>query len=341
MTQSSFASSLPAFTQSPQFRDAKFRNPVPMRKHSVGETARLWWAFMFNKPPGTVPRQPVPVRTLTREALLAAPDNTLCRLGHSTMLFKLAGEFYLTDPVFSERASPVQWAGPARFHRPPIAIEDLPPIKAVILSHDHYDHLDRAAVLALAPKTSLFLTPLGVGNRLADWGIAADKVRQFDWWQGMEVAGVRFVATPAQHFSGRGLNDGNATLWASWVILHRELRLFFSGDTGYFDGFKEIGAKYGPFDVALLETGAYDQRWPDVHMQPEQTLQAFLDLKGKGLLPVHNGTFDLGLHRWQDPFERIAALAQAKGVPLATPEMGEAVDLLRPHTGRAWWRDLA
>jgi L-ascorbate metabolism protein UlaG (beta-lactamase superfamily) len=341
MTSFSFAPSMPSFPQSPQFRDAKFRNPVPMRKHSFGESARLWWTFMFDKPAGTVPRQPVPVRALSREALLAAPDNTLYRLGHSTMLIKLAGEFYLTDPVFSERASPVQWAGPARFHQPPISIADLPPIKAVILSHDHYDHLDRAAILALAPKTSMFLTPLGVGNRLIDWGVAAAHVRQFDWWQGAELGGVRFVATPAQHFSGRGLNDGNATLWASWVILHGDLRLFFSGDTGYFDGFKEIGAKYGPFDLALIETGAYDQRWPDVHMQPEQTLQAFLDLKGKWLLPVHNGTFDLGLHRWQEPFERIAALAQARAVPLATPEMGEAVYLRQPEAGQAWWRALA
>jgi hypothetical protein len=149
MTCLSFAPPLPSFPQSPQFRDAKFRNPVPMRKHSFAEAARLWWTFMFDKPAGTVPRQPVPVRALTREALLAAPDNTLYRLGHSTMLIKLAGEFYLTDPVFSERASPVQWAGPARFHKPPIAIADLPPIKAVILSHDHYDHLDHAAILAL------------------------------------------------------------------------------------------------------------------------------------------------------------------------------------------------
>jgi len=340
MTYSSLATASPLFADSPQFKDDKFRNPAPMHKHSLGEMARLWWTFMFDKPSGTIPRQPVPVRALSREALLAAPDNTLYRLGHSTMLIKLGGAFYLTDPVFSKRASPVQWAGPARFHAPPISIEDLPPIKAVILSHDHYDHLDHAAIMALAPKTGMFLTPLGVGQRLIDWGVDASKVRQHDWWQETELGGVRFVATPAQHFSGRGLGDGNSTLWASWVILHADLRLFFSGDTGYFAGFKEIGAKYGPFDVALMETGAYDKQWPDVHMQPEQTLQAFLDVQGRWLLPVHNGTFDLGLHRWQEPFDRISALAQARGVSMATPEMGEPLNLKQPHPGQAWWRKL-
>lgn len=325
---------------SPQYHEGKFRNPVPMRQYSFTEMVGLWWNAMLNKPAGTVPKGAVPVRPLTGAALLAAPDNTLYRLGHSTMLVKLGGAFYLTDPVFSQRASPVQWAGPARFHAPPIALDDLPPIKAVIISHDHYDHLDHAAVKALAAKTEVFLTPLGVGDRLVDWGIDAAKVRQFDWWQETEVGGVRFVATPGQHFSGRSLLDRDSTLWASWVILHDDLRLFFSGDTGYFKGFREIGARFGPFDVALLETGAYDRMWPDVHMQPEETMQAFHDLGAGWLLPVHNGTFDLGLHRWREPFERIAALAEEQGVRLATPEMGEALDLKRPHAGRRWWSEI-
>ncbi|RZA35736.1 MAG: hydrolase [Lysobacteraceae bacterium] len=340
MTYCSLAFAAPPHTDSPQFADGKFRNAIKMREYSFGEMVGLWWNAMLNKPAGTMPKGAVPVRPLTRAALLAAPDKTLFRLGHSSMLFKLGGEFYLTDPVFSERASPVQWAGPKRFHAPPISIAELPPIKAVILSHDHYDHLDHAAIMALSAKTGHFLAPLGVGDRLVEWGIEAGKVRQLDWWQEAKIDGVRFVATPAQHFSGRTLGDRDTTLWASWVILHDGLRLFFSGDSGYFKGFREIGERFGPFDVAMVETGAYDKQWPDVHMQPEETLQAFLDLKGKWLLPVHNGTFDLALHRWQDPLERIAALAAAKGATLTTPEMGEALDLTQPHAGKPWWREI-
>lgn len=321
--------------QSPQYRDGSFRNPVEPRM--LGDAWGLTWRFLFGKSPDTVPSAPLPVSPITREQLLAAPDGTLYRLGHSTVLIKLGGAFWLTDPVFSQRASPVQWAGPKRFHPLPISIDALPPIKGVILSHDHYDHLDKAAILALAGKTEHFLTPLGVGDLLIEWGVDEAKVLQLDWWDSIPVGGLRFVATPSQHFSGRAMFAKNPTLWASWVIESDDLRLFFSGDTGYFDGFKAIGDRYGPFDLTLLECGAYNSDWPDVHMQPEQTLQAHLDLRGRWLLPVHNGTFDLAFHSWHEPLDRISALAAARGVDIATPQIGQAVSIRQPPTGAAWW----
>ncbi|UTY56924.1 MBL fold metallo-hydrolase [Massilia sp. erpn] len=325
------------YADSPQQKEGKFRNPVAMNQMGLRKALSIWWKFAFDKPAGTVPTQAIPVQTITRAQLLAAPDNSLYRLGHSTVLLKLHGQFWLTDPVFSERASPVQWAGPARFHAPPIGIAELPPIRGVILSHDHYDHLDYAAIQQLADKVEVFLTPLGVGDRLIGWGVPAAKVRQLDWWQTTTVDGLRLSATPAQHFSGRTPFDGNKTLWASWVIDSGDLRIFFSGDSGYFKGFKEIGDKHGPFDLTLLETGAYDPQWPDVHMQPEETLQAHKDLRGKVLLPIHNGTFDLALHTWDDPFQRIAALAAEHGHTLATPQIGQALNIAAPAPTPAWW----
>jgi L-ascorbate metabolism protein UlaG (beta-lactamase superfamily) len=326
--------------ESPQRRDGKFRNVAPRSRPGLRKTFAIAWRVLTQKPDTTVPRAPIPVQPLDAATLAAAPDASLFRLGHSTLLLKLAGEFWLTDPVFSERASPFQWAGPKRFHAPPISIADLPPIKGVILSHDHYDHLDHAAVLELAPKVEMFVTPLGVGDRLIAWGIPAEKVRQLDWWEQTSLAGVRLVAAPAQHFSGRGLSDGNATLWASWVILAGDLRLYFSGDTGYHAGFKTIGERFGPFDVTFMETGAYDAQWPDVHMQPEETLQAHLDVRGRWLMPLHNGTFDLAMHAWHEPFDRILALAQSRAVPLATPAMGERLSLAQPQSGERWWQSV-
>ena len=339
---------LATYEGSPQFADGVFRNPVPKPADGVRKTLGIIWNVLLNKPADATPKAAPPVLALTRAQLEAAPDRSLFRLGHSTMLIKLRGGFWITDPVFAERASPVQWMGPKRFHAPPIALADLPPLRGVILSHDHYDHLDRDTVVQLAKTADVFLTPLGVGDRLVAWGVAPEKVRQFDWWQGTSIDGVQFTATPAQHFSGRGLFDGNKTLWASWVIVDAarrdvvddsELRVFFSGDTGYFDGFKEIGRRFGPFDVTLMETGAYDPQWPYVHMQPEQTVQAHQDLRGRWLLPVHNGTFDLAMHGWTEPFERVSALAADRGIALTTPRMGERLDLSAPHAAMPWWRE--
>lgn len=323
---------------SPQWQARRFANPRATPGLGFFKSLAVMWNVLLNKPSDAVPDQAIPVDVLSRAQLEAAPDRSVFRLGHSTVLLKLRGHFYLTDPVFSERASPLQWLGPKRFHAPPIDLDELPPLKAVILSHDHYDHLDKATVRALAAKTERFLTPLGVGDTLIAWGMDADKVRQLDWWQGTELAGLHLVATPSQHFSGRGLLDGNKTLWASWVIIDDDTRIFFSGDSGYFEGFKAIGQKYGPFDLTLMETGAYDPQWPLVHMQPEETLQAHRDLRGRWLMPIHNGTFDLAMHSWHAPFERIHALAEQGGVPLVTPRMGEMLNVDAPHATSLWWR---
>ncbi len=238
-------------------RDGRFHNQVELPRDGVLKKLRIGVKYLLlRKPPQTRPDAALSLQTMTRQQVADAPDHSLWRLGHSTVLLKLRGRFFITDPVFAERASPVQWAGPLRFHAPPLALDDLPPLTAVILSHDHFDHLDEQAIRRLAPRTEHFLAPLGVGDLLIEWGVPPAKVRQLDWWQETEVEGVRFAATPAQHFSGRGLFDSNHRLWASWVMIDEGLRLFFSGDTGYFAGFREIGERYGPFDVTLMETGA-------------------------------------------------------------------------------------
>lgn len=327
------------FHQSPRFRDGRFHNERPRPKTSSSSFVRLLWNFYFKKPSDAVPSVPIPVQPLNQAQLDAAPDHSLFRLGHSTVLLKIHGRYWLTDPVFAKRASPFSFMGPKRFHQPPISLNELPPLAAVILSHNHYDHLDARAVRALADKTDLFLAPLGVGDTLTRWGIHSTKVRQLDWWQSIEHHGIRFCATPAQHFSGRTLRDSNSTLWCSWALLTEGFRLFFSGDSGYFDGFKQIGAQYGPFDITLMETGAYNRQWAYVHMMPEESLQAHLDVGGRWLLPIHNGTFDLAMHCWYEPFERIETLALKHDVPLTTPRFGEMLLMKSPHPGKRWWRD--
>ncbi len=323
------------------FQDGRFRNAEGSGKLGfVGGLKALYRNFT-DKSPLSRPDTPVPALPLTRADLLAAPDQSLWRLGHSTVLLKLAGKFWLTDPVFAERASPLGFIGPKRFQAPPITLDELPGIEAVILSHDHYDHLDHDAVLALASKTRHFLAPLGVGDRLIAWGIPADKVQQFDWWQEARIGELRLVATPAQHFSGRSLFDGDRTLWASWVLIAPQVRVFFSGDSGYFSGFRAIGEKYGPFDVTLVENGAYDQAWAAIHMHPAETVQAHIDLQGRHLVPIHNGSFDLALHAWTDPLDQVSTITAQRQVALSTPRFGERLDITRPAPGVAWWRAAA
>lgn len=317
----------------------KFVNTEVKYNPSMGN---LWdiIAEKFNtKRSAAEPAGEVPLKSMSRSGLESSDEDAIYRLGHSTILMRLNGEYVMTDPVFSERASPVQWAGPKRFHPTPISLEELPDIKIVIISHDHYDHLDKSAIKKLASKVQHFVTPLKVGDYLIDWGVEPSKVTQLDWWDEVELNGIKLVATPAQHFSGRSLFDRDQTLWASWVIQSDKRNLYFSGDGGYFNGFKEIGDKYGPFDVTMIETGAYNDLWADIHMLPEHSMQAHLDLKGKAMLPIHNGTFDLSMHDWFEPFEKITELAKNNNVNLLTPVFGEEVNLADPISHYAWWHE--
>ena len=285
------------------------------------------------------PSTPIPLRALSKPALLQQTDPVLYRLGHSTILIKLGDHFVLTDPVFSERASPLQWVGPRRFHPAPIDIGELPHLSAVVISHDHYDHLDSGSIVQLAERTDYFVTPLGVGRHLRAWGVAEESIIELDWWEEVEIEGLELAATPAQHFSGRGLLDRNSTLWASWVIRGDGVNLFFSGDTGYFDGFREIGERYGPFDVTMIENGAYNLAWRDVHMLPQESVQAHIDLRGGAMLPIHNSTFDLSLHSWYEPLEKVSALTAQQGIELLTPVIGAPVYIRDPQPTFAWWRE--
>ena len=330
-------------TSSPQFREGKFQNKISFDTVSFGKIPGYIKRYMTEKRVDVEPVRPIPLQQITTELLDDLPNNqmTLFRLGHSSFLLKANEKYWLIDPVFSDRASPFKHFGPKRFHQPPISIEELPEIEGVIISHNHYDHLDKAAVKSMLTKVNNFIVPLGVGKDLISWGVNPTLISELDWWQSIQLGSVDITMTPAQHFSGRGLNDSNKSLWGSWVIKSNNESIFYSGDTGYFDGFKEIGQKYGPFDLTIIETGAYDKDWPEVHMTPEESLQAHLDVKGVNMLPAHNGTFDLAFHAWYEPLERITSLGQENAVNVITPVVGEPINLASTNSHKTkWWEGL-
>ncbi|MBU0983280.1 MAG: MBL fold metallo-hydrolase [candidate division Zixibacteria bacterium] len=257
-------------------------------------------------------------------------------LGHSSLMINIDGHRVLTDPVLENSVS---WVGPSRFNGDvPVDITDLPLIDLVIISHDHYDHLNKFTIQNVHPKVARFVTPIGVGALLRDWGVPDYKIVELDWWDELEIDSTLTIsATPAQHFSGRGLTNRNKTLWASFVITSNSYRVFFGGDSGYFDGFKTIGEKYGPFDMTFLECGAYNKLWSEIHMHPEQTLQAHLDLRGNVLHPIHWGTFTLAPHPWYEPMQRLTAAAAEAGVTVATPIAGGATNYAGDIPTAAWW----
>ncbi|MFO0586673.1 MAG: MBL fold metallo-hydrolase [Polyangiaceae bacterium] len=322
-----------------QFRDGTFHNAAGDKLFSA-PGAGVMAEFFFRKgrrEPGFV----LPVER-PHEGWSRSIDSGLrvTWLGHSTVLLEVAGRRILTDPVFGDRASPFNFAGPKRFHPVPAALSELPELDVVLLSHDHFDHLCRPTMEALAKTRVPIVTALGVGAHLEAFGIDPSRITELDWHESMEVAGVHFTALPAQHFSGRGLLDRNRTLWASWAMRAGNRSVYFSGDTGLFDEMHDIGLTNGPFDLVLLEIGAFHPSWGAIHLGPENALTAFERLRGKALLPVHWSTFNLGLHDWDDPGETLFQLAEKKGSRILTPKIGAVFEPDHAESPEAWWRPL-
>jgi L-ascorbate metabolism protein UlaG (beta-lactamase superfamily) len=328
---------------SKQHRDGRFHNTAPRGPQLKGPALPVLGEFFFGakarKPPGVIPVES-PLAAWLRP--VSSSGLRLTWLGHSTVLIEADGLRVLTDPVFGDRASPVSFAGAKRFHAVPAGIEQLPPLDAVLLSHDHYDHLCERSMRRIAKLRVPVVTSLGVGARLEKFGVDPTLVTELDWWEQKVMPGgeLAFTATPSQHFSGRSLSDRNVTLWSSWVIQTPNRRLFFSGDTGLTEEFADIAARFGPFDVTLLEIGAWHESWGDIHLGPANALKAFGLLGGGTLFPVHWGTFDLALHAWEEPAETLVTLASAQGARVLTPRLGRPFEPAHVDGVDAWWRGV-
>ena len=337
-------------------------------------TGNLTWRdyrdFMFKDLAARKPAKDIPVQEI--QPLSEAPSADTFRytwLGHAGILLEVGGHRILFDPVFNKRVSPVQFAGPARFHAPPIKKQDIKHVSAVVISHDHYDHLEKSTVQHFAKAGTKIFVPTGVAGHLKRWGIKEENIREHGWWEGSELpvsesrhsqeaqvdqenqqdqAGqrqnnyIKITAVPAQHFSGRGLRDRNKTLWASWVVETRDHKIFFSGDTGVTPEAKAIAEEFGPFEVNFMAIGAYNEAWHHIHVNPEEAIQLHQDLGAKKLIPMHWASFNLAPHSWREPMERLMNAAKKQGIAhnIQVPQVGELISPSSQPEDQNWWRGL-
>ncbi|MEV0096744.1 MBL fold metallo-hydrolase [Streptomyces sp. NPDC050738] len=334
--------------RSPNFADGVFQNPLGARTRPTGsmlEFAKVYFRKeerVLRSPSGTIPVHPTTFADLAREP---ASGLRLTWMGHSSVLAEIDGRRVLFDPVWGDRCSPFAFAGPKRLHPVPLPLAAIGSVDVVVISHDHYDHLDLPTIKALAGTDTVFAVPLGVGAHLEHWGVSPDRLHELDWNETTKINGISLTATPARHFCGRGLRNQQHTLWASWAVAGPEHRIYHSGDTGYFPGFKDIGAGHGPFDATMIQIGAYSEYWPDIHMTPAEGMQAHLDLQGGRphgvMMPIHWGTFNLAPHAWTDPAEWGMDAAEEAGQAFATPKPGEPFEPAGDLPTDPWWRPVA
>lgn len=331
-----------AYARTGHYQDGEFKNLVPTELMTGGSTLKVLWNFIFGQHPDTEPPRPLPLHPLDSLAIRHKTAETarVTWFGHSASLVELAGQNLLLDPMLSVDMGPLSWVTPQRYN-PLLAISpwQLPRITAVLISHDHYDHLDYQTIRQLKDKVGHFVVPLGVGAHLRLWGVAEARIHELDWNDSLQLpGGLTVVSQPARHFSGRGLTNRNSTSWSSWVMKTPTRRVFYSGDGGYGPHFQQIGAKYGPFDLALMECGQYDQQWAQIHMLPEQSVQAAVDLRARAYMPVHWGAFTEANHPWNEPVTRAWAEAARRQLPITTPELGQPVTLGAALPRLRWWQ---
>lgn len=326
---------------SPNYRNGSFQNLTPTQMLAEGASYPKMLINFFSK---GIDREPVDVLPSVKTDLKSLPNDktTIVWFGHSSYFIKLNGKNILIDPVFSERASPFQFIGKKAYAiETPYSLTDFPDtLDLVILTHDHYDHLDYHTMLKLHPQVKQFYTSLGVGSHLEYWGVNGSKISEFDWWESKTFeSGIDVIAAPSRHFSGRGLTR-NQTLWSSFILKTDSIKIYVGGDSGYDPAFAAIGNQYGPFDLALLECGQYNTMWPNIHMMPEEVAHAAVDLKAKVFMPVHWAKFTLALHTWKDPIERTTAAAERLGISITTPMIGEPVVIGGELPKKRWWEGV-
>lgn len=324
---------------SPNYENGKFQNleSTIMNTMKAGDYAGLMYDFLLNGNIGT-PKSQIPVAFNTGESAIVDSIAFVTWYGHSALLLEMEGKKILIDPMLGPASAPVSFTTKRFPYETPIDLDKIKNIDAVILSHDHYDHLDYPTILKIQNEVGHFYVPLGLGEHLIKWGVDTSKITQLDWGQSAMLAHIELTATPSRHFSGRGTMNQNTTLWASWVINGKFNNIYFSGDGGYGEHFKKIGDQYGPFDFAMMECGQYNTLWSQIHMTPEQTVQASIDVNTTLMMPIHWGAFKLAPHDWKDPVERVTKEAKIKNVTITTPTIGTRFSIYKPVLENTWWK---
>ena len=321
------------------FADGKFQNnelvTMPNVQNDKKHGSFNMLRFLFGSE--NAPASEIPLHKLTRaDFVSAAADFAFYWLGHSSMIFELDGKRILIDPVFGN-AAPIPWAV-GRYTPPPLSLQELPEVDLVLLTHDHYDHLEYDFIDFIKERKVEYVVPLGVGGRLRRWGVDAERITELNWEDEVTFNTITITSVVSRHFSGRTLNDRNTTLWNNFIIAGRDKKIFFGSDGGYGQHFKRLGAKYGPFDLVCLEIDAWNERWPYSHLFPTQVKLAFNDLHGKKLLPIHWGVFDLAVHPWKESIHQVYSEALENNIPILTPLMGERTTL--ESVTYPWWQTV-